>query len=165
MSISGNVAIVLIIACVLVLIVLAVLARRRSQRRRQSYLGGAGALYDTVTDKVDLKKTKNKREIPYNSANDDHLYETLDTYTPSPTSRYGISVLAPTYASVNPICNMVPVSEVEVEKNVAYEARNIVTASSGPEMDLNLAYAAVDKEQIKSKSCLKLPLPTDPVTS
>jgi hypothetical protein len=148
LSVVGIGLVVLVVVATIVVVALVVCGRRRSRRKALDHVH-----YDIAADKVKIKTDK-KNE------NSDHVYETLDIYTPMPNSRYGISAIGPTYAAVNAMYKVEEDGEVVVvEENAAYDTAN----GARVDVNKNIAYAALERnQQLRSNSRRTMPLPDLP---
>ena len=151
LSVVGNCLVVLVVVATIVVVALVVCSKRRSRRKALDHVH-----YDIAMDKVKVKSVKTDKK----NENSDHVYETLDIYTPTPESRYGISAIGPTYAAVNAMYKVDEDGEVvDVEENVAYDTANVARV----DVNKNIAYAALErKQQLRSNSCRTMPLPDLP---
>ena len=150
-TVAGN-GLVLAVVAAIVVVTVVVCARRRSRRRASSDVH-----FDTIGNKVKINSVKKDG----GDAGNDHVYESLDLYSPLPTGRYDISDIGPMYAAVNAMYSMAQDAALDVEKNVAYD----VVGAAGHRVNVsrNVAYAAVDRQrQQQSGSCRATPLPNPP---
>ena len=152
-SVIGN-ALIVVVVGTLVVVALIYCFRRRSKKRSFECVR-----YDIAKDVAKVKMDNKERS---SRDGDDHMYESLDLYTPSPTRRYGISAIGPTYAAVNAMHNVAQDNGgIDLEKNTAYDTAN--AAQDTVDVRDNIAYAAVDRgQQQQSKSCRSMPLPNLP---
>ena len=154
LSVVGNCIVVLIVLATIVVVVLVVIGRRQARRRALARVN-----YDVAVDSVKIKINKRNHK----QDNNDHVYETLDIYSPSPTSRYGISALGPTYAAANAMFKVAQDGEenMDVEENAAYDTAH--QPQKEVDMSKNIAYAALERKQnLRVNSRRNMPLPNPP---